>query len=256
MDLAAYEESKVELAGVLRTASALLPNDKAECHRRIRELQSFQFLSPFQYELSINPKTQRDHAEHGGFCSLHTWQYESIASPQEPVPDTRHSSTIWPPRWPRLLLPNSVPRPHVPVLASCLRRPPPALSAVCAPSWKRKQLPPSTTSWQKKWRNNSVPFLPFACLIFACWFEASPTLGRLNSCWNVRPCFCSESQKTCSDTGSSTRRYGVTWRAMRNATQRSKPCSHLSATAASVLPGEWNTFSSQRKARDKSVTSA
>ena len=82
MDLAAYEESKVELAGVLRTASALLPNDKAECHRRIRELQSFQFLSPFQYELSINPKTQRDHAEHGGFCSLHTWQYESIASPQ------------------------------------------------------------------------------------------------------------------------------------------------------------------------------
>ncbi len=44
--------------------------------------QSFHFLSHYQYELSINPQTQRDHAEHGGFCSLHTWQYESIASPQ------------------------------------------------------------------------------------------------------------------------------------------------------------------------------
>jgi hypothetical protein len=44
--------------------------------------QSFDFLSRYQYELSTNPKTQREHAEHGGFCSLHTWQYESIASPQ------------------------------------------------------------------------------------------------------------------------------------------------------------------------------
>ncbi len=44
--------------------------------------QSFHFLSHYQYELSTNPKTQREHAEHGGFCSLHTWQYESIASPQ------------------------------------------------------------------------------------------------------------------------------------------------------------------------------
>lgn len=44
--------------------------------------QSFHFLSQFQYELATNPKTQRDHADHGGFCSLHTWQYESIASPQ------------------------------------------------------------------------------------------------------------------------------------------------------------------------------
>ena len=44
--------------------------------------QSFHFLSHYQYELATNSKTQRDHAEHGGFCSLHTWQYESIASPQ------------------------------------------------------------------------------------------------------------------------------------------------------------------------------
>jgi len=44
--------------------------------------RSFHFLSHYQYELATNPKTQRDHAERGGFCSLHTWQYESIASPQ------------------------------------------------------------------------------------------------------------------------------------------------------------------------------
>lgn len=44
--------------------------------------QSFNFLSHYQYELAVNPDVQRDHAERGGFCSLHTWQYESIASPQ------------------------------------------------------------------------------------------------------------------------------------------------------------------------------
>jgi len=44
--------------------------------------QSFDFLRHYQYELAVNPEVQRDHAERGGFCSLHTWQYESIASPQ------------------------------------------------------------------------------------------------------------------------------------------------------------------------------
>jgi GTP-binding protein EngB required for normal cell division len=41
----------------------------------------FAFLSKYQYELTINPDTQREHAERGGFCPLHTWQYENIASP-------------------------------------------------------------------------------------------------------------------------------------------------------------------------------
>ena len=40
MDLTAYEESKFELAQVLRTASALLPHEEAERHQRIRELQA------------------------------------------------------------------------------------------------------------------------------------------------------------------------------------------------------------------------
>lgn len=41
----------------------------------------FHFLSKYQYELTINQETQRDHAARGGFCSLHTWQFENLSSP-------------------------------------------------------------------------------------------------------------------------------------------------------------------------------
>lgn len=41
----------------------------------------FHFLSKHQYELIINRDAQREHATRGGFCSLHTWQYENISSP-------------------------------------------------------------------------------------------------------------------------------------------------------------------------------
>lgn len=41
----------------------------------------FRFLSKYQYELTINPETQESHARSGGFCPLHTWQYEGISSP-------------------------------------------------------------------------------------------------------------------------------------------------------------------------------
>jgi len=41
----------------------------------------FSFLSKHQYDLTINRDTQREHARRGGFCSLHTWQYENISSP-------------------------------------------------------------------------------------------------------------------------------------------------------------------------------
>jgi hypothetical protein len=41
----------------------------------------FGFLSKYQYELTINPDTQREHADRGGFCPLHTWQYENLSSP-------------------------------------------------------------------------------------------------------------------------------------------------------------------------------
>ena len=42
----------------------------------------FRFLSKYQYELAINPETQQEHGKRGGFCQLHTWQYEGISSPQ------------------------------------------------------------------------------------------------------------------------------------------------------------------------------
>ncbi len=41
----------------------------------------FQFLSKYQYELTIQPDAQREHAQRGGFCPLHTWQYENLSSP-------------------------------------------------------------------------------------------------------------------------------------------------------------------------------
>ena len=42
---------------------------------------TFRFLSKYQYELTISPDAQHEHARRGGFCSLHTWQYEGISSP-------------------------------------------------------------------------------------------------------------------------------------------------------------------------------
>ncbi|MFB3916346.1 MAG: dynamin family protein [Terriglobales bacterium] len=44
--------------------------------------QVFAFLSRYQYELSINEQEQHKHANGGGFCRLHTWQYATLASPR------------------------------------------------------------------------------------------------------------------------------------------------------------------------------
>lgn len=41
----------------------------------------FRFLSKHQYQLTIDHEAQQEHAKRGGFCSLHTWQYENISSP-------------------------------------------------------------------------------------------------------------------------------------------------------------------------------
>jgi hypothetical protein len=41
----------------------------------------FRFLSKYQYQLTIDTPTQHEHARRGGFCPLHTWQYEGISSP-------------------------------------------------------------------------------------------------------------------------------------------------------------------------------
>jgi GTP-binding protein EngB required for normal cell division len=41
---------------------------------------SFEFLRHYQYDLSFDPEVRRGHAERGGLCPLHTWQYASLAS--------------------------------------------------------------------------------------------------------------------------------------------------------------------------------
>jgi GTP-binding protein EngB required for normal cell division len=50
------------------------------CFRIEDEL--FQFMSNRQYELSTSESERLGHVECGGFCALHTWVYEAMASPQ------------------------------------------------------------------------------------------------------------------------------------------------------------------------------
>jgi hypothetical protein len=40
------------------------------------------FMARSQYDLSVNEADQRQHATRSGFCPLHTWQYETVSSPQ------------------------------------------------------------------------------------------------------------------------------------------------------------------------------
>jgi hypothetical protein len=40
------------------------------------------FMAQAQYDLSIDENRQRSHAARSGFCPLHTWQYETVSSPQ------------------------------------------------------------------------------------------------------------------------------------------------------------------------------
>jgi hypothetical protein len=42
----------------------------------------FDFFAHYQYELSYSGEVRQRHAELGGFCPLHTWQYAEIASPR------------------------------------------------------------------------------------------------------------------------------------------------------------------------------
>jgi len=42
----------------------------------------YDLLSHDQYLLATDPERQTEHAREGGFCTMHAWQYESIASPQ------------------------------------------------------------------------------------------------------------------------------------------------------------------------------
>ncbi len=42
----------------------------------------FKFMAKFQFEILVNAETRSQLAENGGLCSLHTWQYSGISSPQ------------------------------------------------------------------------------------------------------------------------------------------------------------------------------
>lgn len=55
---------------------------KTGCHICGAVLEAaFRFLSKYQYQLTIDPEVQQEHAGRGGFCPLHTWQYEGVSSP-------------------------------------------------------------------------------------------------------------------------------------------------------------------------------
>jgi len=50
------------------------------CHAAAQAVRDF--LSKYQYEISHSPEEQHKHAANHGFCSLHSWQYEQLASPR------------------------------------------------------------------------------------------------------------------------------------------------------------------------------
>lgn len=50
------------------------------CRRLERTL--WDFMARSQYDLSVSERHQRQHAARSGFCPLHTWQYETVSSPQ------------------------------------------------------------------------------------------------------------------------------------------------------------------------------
>jgi GTP-binding protein EngB required for normal cell division len=53
------------------------------CHVCARLAEAVnEFLSKEQYTLATDPQRQARHAQEGAFCTLHAWQYESVASPQ------------------------------------------------------------------------------------------------------------------------------------------------------------------------------
>ncbi len=64
------------------SAAALEIDKRAGCGICAAILDAiFGFLSRHQYDLTIDAETRLQHAIRGGFCPLHTWQYENVSSP-------------------------------------------------------------------------------------------------------------------------------------------------------------------------------
>jgi GTPase SAR1 family protein len=68
------------LAGSREPSDSLLRLNCAVCGRIVDAV--FDFLRTYQYDLYVSEEVQRRHAEAGGFCTMHTWQYADLASPQ------------------------------------------------------------------------------------------------------------------------------------------------------------------------------
>ena len=63
-----------------RPNSSVLRVSCAVCNRIVDAV--LDFFRTYQYELYVSAEIQCAHAEAGGFCPMHTWQYANLASPQ------------------------------------------------------------------------------------------------------------------------------------------------------------------------------
>jgi ribosome biogenesis GTPase A len=74
------ERAKRTIGKGVRPSSSVLKVSCAVCDRVVDAV--LDFLRQYQYDLYVLADVQRSHAEAGGFCPMHTWQYASLASPQ------------------------------------------------------------------------------------------------------------------------------------------------------------------------------
>jgi GTP-binding protein EngB required for normal cell division len=73
-------------SGVPASTAAFLRSDQVRLDRSCPicgevVARIFDFLCQYQYRLSTSREAQSAHSADGGFCAMHTWQYEKIASP-------------------------------------------------------------------------------------------------------------------------------------------------------------------------------
>lgn len=74
-------------ARFVAASSALLRSDQLGLERSCPVCgeavsKVFEFFAKYQYRLGTSAETQAAHAASGGFCPMHTWEFERIASPR------------------------------------------------------------------------------------------------------------------------------------------------------------------------------
>jgi GTP-binding protein EngB required for normal cell division len=74
------ENLRNALATRSKQDSSVLRVSCAVCNRIVDAV--LDFFRTYQYDLYVSADVQRAHAEAGGFCPMHTWQYANLASPQ------------------------------------------------------------------------------------------------------------------------------------------------------------------------------